>query len=33
MRRIRRDPGKTSAWKKAIVRLKEGESIAMFENV
>jgi large subunit ribosomal protein L23 len=33
MRRIRRDPGKTAAWKKAIVRLKKGESIAMFENV
>ena len=33
MRRIRRDPGKTSAWKKAIVRLKQGESITMFENV
>ena len=33
LRRIRRDPGKTSAWKKAIVRLKQGEKITMFENV
>ena len=33
LRRIRRDAGKTSAWKKAIVRLKTGQSITMFENV
>lgn len=32
-RRLRREVGKTSTWKKAIVRLKKGEVISMFENV
>lgn len=32
-RRMGRFAGKTSTWKKAIVRLKKGQSIAMFENV
>ena len=32
-RRTRREIGKTPVWKKAIVRLKAGESIGMFENV
>lgn len=32
-RRLRREIGKTSTWKKAIVRLKKGEVISMFENV
>lgn len=32
-RRMGRFSGKTPAWKKAIVRLKPGEVISMFENV
>jgi len=28
-----RFPGRTSSWKKAIVRLKEGDQIQFFENV
>ena len=32
-RRMGRFAGKTSTWKKAIVRLEKGQSIAMFENV
>lgn len=32
-RRIRREEGKTPTWKKAVVRLKKGESIAAFENI
>ncbi len=32
-RRTRYVIGKTSTWKKAIVRLKKGEVISMFENV
>jgi large subunit ribosomal protein L23 len=32
-RRTRREIGKTPIWKKAVVRLKTGESISMFENV
>jgi large subunit ribosomal protein L23 len=32
-RRLGRNEGKTSVWKKAIVRLKEGESIGIFENI
>lgn len=32
-RRMGRNEGKSSTWKKAIVRLKQGESIAMFDNV
>ena len=30
-RRMGRNEGKTSTWKKAIVRLKKGEVISMFE--
>ena len=33
IRRMGRNEGKTSTWKKAIVRLKKGEVISMFENV
>lgn len=33
VRRMGRNEGKTSTWKKAIVRLKKGESITMFDNV
>jgi large subunit ribosomal protein L23 len=33
IRRMGRNEGKTPTWKKAIVRLKEGQSISMFENV
>ena len=33
VRRIGRNEGKTSTWKKAVVRLKKGEVISMFENV
>lgn len=33
VRRMGRNEGKTSTWKKAIVRLKKGEVISMFENV
>lgn len=32
-RRMGRFEGKTATWKKAIVRLKPGEHIAIFENV
>lgn len=32
-RRMGRNEGKTSTWKKAIVRLKQGESITMFDNL
>ena len=32
-KRMGRNEGKTSTWKKAIVRLKQGESIAMFDNL
>ncbi len=32
-KRMGRYAGKTSTWKKAIVRLKKGEVISMFENV
>ncbi len=32
-RRMGRNEGKTSTWKKAIVRLKKGEVISMFENI
>ena len=33
MTRKGRFPGRTSAWKKAIVRLKEGDKIQFFQNV
>lgn len=33
VRRMGRNEGKTSTWKKAIVSLQKGESIAMFDNV
>ncbi|UCD64372.1 MAG: 50S ribosomal protein L23 [Candidatus Zixiibacteriota bacterium] len=33
LRRMGRNEGKTSTWKKAVVRLKKGEVISMFENV
>jgi large subunit ribosomal protein L23 len=33
MTRKGRFPGKTSRWKKAIVRLKAGDQIQFFENV
>jgi len=33
MTRRGRFAGRTSAWKKAIVRLKEGEKIEFFQNV
>lgn len=33
VRRQGRNEGKTSTWKKAVVKLKEGEVISMFENV
>ena len=33
IRRMGRNEGKTSTWKKAIVKLKQGEVISMFENV
>jgi large subunit ribosomal protein L23 len=32
-RRLGRNEGKTSIWKKAVVRLKAGETIGIFENV
>ena len=32
-KRMGRNEGKTSTWKKAIVRLKKGEVISMFDNV
>ena len=33
IRRIGRNEGKTPTWKKAIVRLKQGQSIGIFENI
>ena len=33
IRRRGRNEGKTSTWKKAIVSLEKGQSIAMFDNV
>ena len=33
MTRRGRFPGRTPAWKKAIVRLKEGDKIEFFQNV
>ena len=33
IRRMGRYEGKTATWKKALVRLKLGEKIAIFENV
>ena len=33
IRRMNRNEGKTPTWKKAIVRLKKGEVISMFENI
>ena len=33
IRRMGRNEGKTSTWKKAIVKLKAGEVISMFDNV
>lgn len=33
IRRMGRNEGKTSTWKKAIVRLQKGQVIAAFENV
>ena len=32
MRRVRRAPGLTRSWKKAVVRLKPGDSIPTFEG-
>ncbi len=32
-RRMGRNEGKTPVWKKAVVRLKPGQSITIFENV
>lgn len=32
-RRMGRTSGKTPLWKKAIVRLKQGQVISMFENI
>ncbi len=32
-RRMGRNVGKTPVWKKAVVRLKKGESIAIFDNI
>ncbi|MBU8933106.1 MAG: 50S ribosomal protein L23 [candidate division Zixibacteria bacterium] len=32
VRRMGRNQGKTPTWKKAVVRLKTGQSITMFEN-
>jgi len=32
-RRLGRNEGKTKAWKKAVVKLKHGETIKIFENV
>lgn len=32
-KRVRRAPGKTRMWKKALVTLKKGETIPMFEGV
>lgn len=33
VRRMGRNEGKTPTWKKAIVRLKKGQSISMFDNI
>ena len=33
MKRLRGKPGRTASYKKAIVRLAEGETIAAFEGV
>ena len=33
MKRLRGKPGRTSSYKKAIVRIAEGETIAVFEGV
>jgi large subunit ribosomal protein L23 len=33
VRRMGRNEGKTPTWKKAIVRLKPGQSIGIFENI
>ncbi|NLM01096.1 MAG: 50S ribosomal protein L23 [Treponema sp.] len=33
IKRVRTRPGKTSSWKKAIVRLAPGETIKVFEGV
>ena len=33
MKRVRTRPGRTSNWKKAIVRLAPGETIKVFEGV
>lgn len=33
MKRVRSRPGRTSSWKKAIVRLAPGETIKVFEGV
>ena len=32
LKRMGRNEGKTPTWKKAVVRLKEGEVISVFEN-
>ncbi|MDH3891433.1 MAG: 50S ribosomal protein L23 [candidate division Zixibacteria bacterium] len=32
-RRMGRNEGKTATWKKAVVRLKAGQSIGIFENI
>jgi len=33
VRRMGRNEGKTPTWKKAVVRLKQGQSISMFDNI
>ena len=33
LKRVRTKPGRTSSWKKAIVRLAPGETIKVFEGV
>jgi large subunit ribosomal protein L23 len=33
LKRVRYTPGYTSSWKKAIVTLKEGDTIELFEGV
>ena len=33
IRRLGRNEGKTPTWKKAVVRLKKGQTISVFENV
>lgn len=33
IRRMGRSEGKTPTWKKAVVRLKKGEAISIFENI